>query len=127
MLLPSREQVLCSLVTAAAPNVKSNEVFDKELLYKAVQAIFIAPVANDPKVNTLILGAWGCGVFGCDPQQISELFAQAIKRDRLGELYDVIHFAIPSFGAPASSQQADSNLEVFKRTLRAQRINFTES
>lgn len=122
-LLPQGEQVMCSLVTAAAPNLKGGELFDKDLLYKAVQSIFIAPVADDRRVNTLILGAWGCGVFGCDPRQIAELFVQAIKRDRLGELYERIVFAIPSFGM----RQGDSNLDVFKRTLREHRINFTEA
>jgi uncharacterized protein (TIGR02452 family) len=119
-LWPDAEQVSVNLVTAAAPNVtKGIEVFDKDLAYKTVQAIFIAPVLVDPKVNTLILGAWGCGVFGCKPDEICELFVMAL-RNGLGELYNEIHFAI------MSPNGEDVNTKLFKQTLQRHRINFSD-
>lgn len=110
----------CGLVTAAAPNVKGREVYDLKLMYNTIKSVFIAPVLANERTNTLVLGAWGCGVFGCDPTDVSELFAQAIKQDRLGRLYTHIHFAIPSFS------REDANSRIFAETLRKHRLDFQE-
>eukprot|EP00448_Togula_jolla_P041953 CAMPEP_0170625970 /NCGR_PEP_ID=MMETSP0224-20130122/31076_1 /TAXON_ID=285029 /ORGANISM="Togula jolla, Strain CCCM 725" /LENGTH=331 /DNA_ID=CAMNT_0010952647 /DNA_START=21 /DNA_END=1014 /DNA_ORIENTATION=+ len=83
-MLPEPEQVEVSMVTAAAPNIKrSKEVWDLALVVNAVQSIFVAPKAMQPEVTTLVLGAWGCGAFGCDPAQMGEIFAKAIGTERL--------------------------------------------
>mmetsp|Transcript_131684 Transcript_131684/g.228160 ORF Transcript_131684/g.228160 Transcript_131684/m.228160 type:complete len:473 (+) Transcript_131684:71-1489(+) len=116
-----------SLVTAAAPNMSekgkpglAKDLYDRALLYKTVKSIFIAPKMQNEQINTLILGAWGCGVFGGDPRDISELFVQAIQADRLGRLYSEIHFAIPSFNPE------DLNSKTFLETLTRHRIPYTE-
>jgi len=119
-LWPESEQVKFGMVTAAAPNVKGREVYDLSLMYNSIKSVFVAPVLANERTNTLILGAWGCGVFGCDPKDVSELFAQAIKRDRLGRLYSHIHFAIPCF------DREDSNSRIFAETLRTHRLEFQE-
>lgn len=121
-ILPAEAQKKVSLVTAAAPNLShaGRDIFDRELLYNTVKAIFIAPRMIQEEINTLILGAWGCGVFGGDPAVISELFVNAIQRDQLGRLYEEIHFAIPSFNPE------DNNSRVFLETLAKHRIPYTE-
>jgi uncharacterized protein (TIGR02452 family) len=48
--------------------------------------------------KTLILGAWGCGVFRNDPQQIAEIFSSRLLHG--GQFHNVfrrIVFAIPVF------------------------------
>lgn len=60
-----------------------------------------------PELDTLILGAWGCGAFGCNPQHVSDLFARAVVNEGLGNLYKEIHFAIP----------ADANGTAFRETF----------
>lgn len=35
--------------------------------------LFIRDIVADQGVDTLILGAFGCGVFGQDPRQVAEL------------------------------------------------------
>lgn len=93
-LLPREQQVKISLVTAAAPNTNfAKEVYDLRLMRNTVEAIFIAPKLQRKDMNTLILGAWGCGAFGGDPRDISELFASVIHD--MGQLYEEVHFAIP--------------------------------
>lgn len=93
-LLPREQQVKISLVTAAAPNINfAKEVYDLRLMRNTVEAIFIAPKLQRKDMNTLILGAWGCGAFGGDPRDISELFASVIHD--MGQLYEEVHFAIP--------------------------------
>merc|ERR1712187_497051 len=95
-LLPKEEQRKVSLVAAAAPNIKfKDEINDTNLIYRTIRSIFIAPKMAEPEVNTLILGAWGCGAFGGDPRVISELFGKALFQENLGQLYREVHIAIP--------------------------------
>jgi len=111
-LLPESSQLQISMVAAAAPNIRfAHEISDPELIYRTMASIFIAPVAVEPEVNTLILGAWGCGAFGGDPKQIAELFVRALVSDNYGQLYQEIHFAIPKL-APS-----DVNYEVFRQVF----------
>lgn len=103
-----------ALVSAAAPDVRSGrETFDPDLVKQAMQSILIAPKLKNPRIDTLILGAWGCGAFGCDPRQVAKLFAEVLKAG-LGRLYREIHFAIPD--------GADRNLQNFQEVLRNEGI-----
>mmetsp|Transcript_109395 Transcript_109395/g.244442 ORF Transcript_109395/g.244442 Transcript_109395/m.244442 type:complete len:384 (+) Transcript_109395:55-1206(+) len=111
-LLADREVVdNIAVVSAAAPNVKNGEVFDRELVMDAMRTIVIAPKLKEPRIETLVLGAWGCGAFGCSPELMSELFAKVLTEEKLGRLYREVHFAIPYFGG------ADQNARVFQATL----------
>eukprot|EP00913_Durusdinium_trenchii_P017748 g16678.t1 len=93
-VLPPEQQVKTSLVTAAAPNINfAKEISDLKLMRNSVEAIFIAPRLVRKDINTLVLGAWGCGAFGGDPKEISELFSSVLAE--LGSLYQEVHFAIP--------------------------------
>jgi len=121
-LLPPEAQVSTSLVAAAAPNLKfavPPDLHDRTLMYNAAKTILIAPRMMEPEVSTIVLGAWGCGAFGGDPQEISQLFCSALIEERLGRLYQEVHFAIPAFSQ-------DENLVVFKDCLRKNGIEFRE-
>ncbi|CAE8723261.1 unnamed protein product, partial [Polarella glacialis] len=121
-LLPPKEQATVSLVAAAAPNIKfanPPELYDKELMLNTAKAILITPVMKNPEITTIILGAWGCGAFGGDPSDISEIFCKALVNERLGRLYKEVHFAIPNFAN-------DKNAEVFRQILRRNNIAFKE-
>jgi len=121
-LLPAEEQAKnVSLVTAAAPNVNfAKEVYDLTFMYNTVRSIFVAPLMAQPQTAVLVLGAWGCGAFGGDPKDVSELFAQALASEDLGQLYKEVHFAIPE------SDRSDSNAAVFRETFRRREIAFRE-
>lgn len=119
-LLLGKEAVV-SMVAAAAPNIRfANEVSDPRLIYNTVQSIFKAPRITDPQVNTLILGAWGCGAFGGNPKQIAELFVRALISDNLGHLYKEIHFAIPKLTTE------DKNHEVFSQVFKEFRLQIAD-
>jgi uncharacterized protein (TIGR02452 family) len=123
-LLPLEKQVSVSLVAAAAPNrrfAKTPELYDMGLMYNTVKSIFITPPMMQPETTTLILGAWGCGAFGGDPNDISELFCRAICKDKLGNLYKEVHFAIP-----AADPATDANTTVFREVLRRNGIAFKD-
>lgn len=120
-LLAEAEEVTVSMVAAAAPNIRfARELSDKDLIYNTVQSIFVAPRLTQPEVNTLILGAWGCGAFGGDPNEIATLFVRALISDSFGELYQNIHFAIPKL-APT-----DNNYDVFFKVLRDFELSVTD-
>lgn len=111
-LLKPDDQVMLSLVTAAAPNINfASEIYDLNLMHETVKNIFIAPVLEEPQINTLVLGAWGCGAFGGDPEQISELFMRVLTAG-LGRLYSEVHFAVPE----------GRNADVFRAALDRHKI-----
>lgn len=117
-----KEWANCSLVTAAAPNINfSNDVYDLDLMYNTVRSIFLAPLlrgCQQPQSQrpVLILGAWGCGAFGCRPLDISNLFVRALQKDGLGRFYREVHFAIPP----------GRNADMFKETFRKHGLAFRE-
>ena len=121
-LLPPSEQASGALVTAAAPNVNfAKELYDLDLMYDTVRTAFLAPRLAQPETTTLVLGAWGCGAFGGNPHEISELFARALLSEDLRRLYREVHFAIPTYAA------GDVNARVFKETLLRNGIELRET
>ncbi|CAJ1421061.1 unnamed protein product [Effrenium voratum] len=122
-LLSNKEQATVALVAAAAPNVKfaqPPELYDKELMLNTVKAILLAPLLKQPETTTIVLGAWGCGAFGCDPHDIAELFVSALVTQRLGRLYREVHFAIPEFDVQ------DTNPQIFRKVFRENNVKFRE-
>jgi len=122
-LLPTGQQISVSLVAAAAPNLRladPKEIFDREHMYNTVKMIFLVPRLLQPELTTLVLGAWGCGAFGGDPVEVSELFCRAIVDEGLGQLYEEVHFAIPS-------GTDDQNANIFREALRRHGLAVRES
>ncbi|CAK9021306.1 unnamed protein product [Durusdinium trenchii] len=122
-LLDKKQQVSVSLVAAAAPNLKfadPPEPYDKSLMQNTMKAILLAPLIKQPDTSTIVLGAWGCGAFGCDPHDIADLFLNALVSERLGRLYQEVHFAIPQFEAN------DPNGTIFREVFRKGNVKFKE-
>lgn len=122
-VLPVREQAAVALVAAAAPNIKFAEPpehYSKELMLNTIKAVLIAPKMMLPDVTTIVLGAWGCGAFGGDPNDVAEIFCKALSHERLGRLYKEVHFAIPTFG------NEDRNAEIFRQVFRKMNVKFKE-
>lgn len=87
----------CDIITCAAPNYYAASKYrrmDKESNSVALkQRIkFVLDVAEYNNVDTLILGAFGCGVFGQDPQEVATIFNKELKTHN----FNKIIFAIPS-------------------------------
>ncbi|NOX58919.1 MAG: TIGR02452 family protein [Planctomycetes bacterium] len=52
-------------------------------------------LASEQNYRHLILGAWGCGVFGNQPEQIAELFARFLLDDaRFAQQFETVVFAV---------------------------------
>ncbi|MFI9387255.1 TIGR02452 family protein [Kutzneria sp. NPDC052558] len=99
-----------SFLTAAAPNrsaIRGNQP-DRAgdipaILYRRAARVLRVAAAHGHR--RLVLGAWGCGVFGNEPAVVAEAFKAAIDRNRF---FDHIVFAV--LGAPT--------LAVFTEGLR---------
>ena len=68
-------------ITSPAPNVSGGiDKTEKEQLESVLrQRIqYIVALAADNNCKALVLGAWGCGVFGNDKDQVARLFAECL-------------------------------------------------
>lgn len=88
-----------SVITAAAPNAtkaqRAGRVTPTEL-----EAIFrrrtgkLLALAEARGQRTLVLGAWGCGVFGNDPVMAADAFATWLEAPRFRESFAHVVFAV---------------------------------
>lgn len=67
------------VITCAAPNKAAAQKYqgvsnekNSYVLQSRIQ--FVLDIAEENKVDTLILGAYGCGVFGQDPEEVAAIF-----------------------------------------------------
>ena len=85
----------CDVITCAAPNfgaargrgitAEQNESALKQ------RADLVISIAEENGCDTMILGAWGCGVFGQDPRLVSRLFKERLAKSSVKKAV----FAIP--------------------------------
>jgi uncharacterized protein (TIGR02452 family) len=76
--------VLASVITAPAPNagaVMQNEPQNVQAIEPALlrRAELVLQVAKTHGIESLVLGAWGCGVFRNDPKMVATVFADLLK------------------------------------------------
>lgn len=71
----------------------------------------VLAIARDRGIETLVLGAWGCGAFRGDPQMAASSAKKALETD--GGNLQRVRFAIPDGG------RSGTNLAVFRRVLGA--------
>ena len=76
--------VSCDVITCAAPNRSAAQryqnVSDKEnteVLRSRIR--FVLDIARENHVDTLILGAYGCGVFGQDAGEVAGIFKEYLQ------------------------------------------------
>ncbi|MCM1217376.1 MAG: TIGR02452 family protein [Lachnospiraceae bacterium] len=111
LFLRDGRKKVADVLTCAAPNYREasrlHGVTEDEN-YKVLRSRieFMSGVMQVQKADTLILGAWGCGVFGNSPAIVCELF------DKYMRGFKKIYYAIPD----SESQ----NYESFEDALRPQ-------
>ena len=74
----------CDVITCASPNNIMGARYHKfppeensRVLRKRIK--FIKDIAEDQSVETLILGAFGCGVFMQDPEEVAQVFKETFE------------------------------------------------
>ena len=102
--------VMCDVITCAAPNKTAAQKYchvsdndNTEILEKRID--FILKIASDNKVDTLILGAFGCGVFGQNALEVANIFKKYLQK----YYFKNVVFAIP--------RGKDKNFEAFKQVF----------
>lgn len=93
----SKEEKDVDVITCACPNwkryktaYKRDDALFQETLKKRIK--YILDIAEDNKVENLVLGAFGCGVFENDPSLVATLFKEELKNRNFKEVV----FAIPN-------------------------------
>lgn len=125
------QQRKVGVVSAAAPKKfrfgqQVEELWDHKLVANTITSIFMAPVIEEPRVTTLVLGMWGVSAYA-NPEMMGTLFGEKIARGsqvtvgaavdqddaeassyhvKLGHLYHEIHFAVPIYN-DADEKQVD--------------------
>ena len=88
---------LVSFITCAAPNAGAiRDPNDKSGIENALRerAECVLALAAAKGISTLILGAWGCGVFRNDPQQVANVFADHLLRGMWRNVFDRVVFSV---------------------------------
>jgi len=76
--------VAASVITAAAPNRRALEEQGDRTALRQIESVLrrraelVLATAFARRVNYLILGAWGCGVFANDPGVVARIFADLL-------------------------------------------------
>ncbi|MCB9742337.1 MAG: TIGR02452 family protein [Alphaproteobacteria bacterium] len=103
-----------SVITAPAPNAgvvlqqrQGTEADIDEALRR--RAGYVLAVAQDQGHRTLILGAWGCGVFGNDPALVADAFGRWLEAPRFAGAFDRVVFAVLT-----ANRRDVGNLEAFE-------------
>jgi len=90
---------LASVITAPAPNAGIVLSRDPDALPEVEAALrrragFVLAVAADNGHRTVLLGAWGCGVFQNDPALVADAFGSWLESDKFAGAFDRVVFAI---------------------------------
>ncbi|MBO1334573.1 TIGR02452 family protein [Streptomyces sp. VRA16 Mangrove soil] len=72
----------------------------------AVRAERVLEVAAAGGYRRLVLGAWGCGVFRNDPEQVAHAFRTALRADRFHGRFDQVVFAVLDRTPAATTRSA---------------------
>ncbi|AFY91710.1 TIGR02452 family protein [Chamaesiphon minutus] len=90
---------LASVITAPAPNAgqalrRDPTCGDEIVATLRRRAGIVLAIARDNGHRSLLLGAWGCGVFGNDPSMVADAFGQWLSDPRFLGCFDRVVFAI---------------------------------
>ena len=101
------------VITCAAPNAtRALECVDltkvEETMRERIK--FVLEIAYKQGVKTLILGAYGCGVFGNDPKFVAETFKNLLET-RYSNIFERVIFAV-------INGRGAENYEIFKKVLK---------
>lgn len=108
-VLSTPMRVDCITIAALEPRSKGRPDNYVEIMKQKIRLML--SLAYHSKVSVLVLGAWGCGVFGNDPKEVATMF-----RDVLNEGYRYA-FDETVFGIINDRNSVDNNVNIFTNIL----------
>ena len=98
MFMRGDEYRYCDVITCASPNKTASQKYcgitdeeNSKVLRDRID--FVLNIAKDNLVENLILGAYGCGVFGQSPYEVAQIFKELLTTKY--KCFDKVIFAIP--------------------------------
>lgn len=108
------DNVKCNVITVAAPNktllVRYNaftEDDNRKALYSRIRLVL--NIAKENNIETLILGAYGCGVFKQNPTEVATCFKELLNSSEFKNCFRTVVFAIPN--------SKNNNYNSFKKVI----------
>lgn len=111
VIMPQNQWFNVDVITCAAPNLRNVDSVDKDKLFNVFcnRIEMILSTAASYGVETIILGAWGCGAFKNPPEIVANAFKKVIEDNYIYTFINIV-FAIKG--------SHNNNLEVFKSVLQ---------
>ncbi len=99
LFIRDNKEVYADVLTCAAPNKIAAQKYCGKSNYDCNSTMadrihFVLDIAKEEGVQTLILGAFGCGVFGNDPEFVANTFKKELE-EYYADTFKNIIFAIP--------------------------------
>jgi len=109
-------EVICDVVTIAAYNFNEKglsrlEFTDYEAQTKR-KIRFMLKLANENQIDSVVLGAWGCGVFDNDPFEMATMFKEVLIGENYASLFKLVRFAVIN-----DHNSVGDNYDVFNKVL----------
>lgn len=100
----------CDVLTCAAPNWTSADYTRRVLFEDNIKCLedriaFMFKVAEQQNVETFIIGAWGCGVFGQNPDIVANIMKKELMSQNYGFKKVIIAIPGPSENYDAFSKK----------------------
>jgi uncharacterized protein (TIGR02452 family) len=75
-------------------------------------------IAAEQGCDALVLGAWGCGVFGNDPNEVAAAFAEHLQKSGcFAQQFKQVSFSIPF------NPKAADNTNAFRKLFASRNVN----
>jgi uncharacterized protein (TIGR02452 family) len=98
-----------SIITSPAPNAGEAHSRGEGQHVRATlerRADHVLRVAAHHRHRTLVLGAWGCGVFQNDPRDVADVFARLLTSAPMARAFARVVFAIYDRGKSGATLRA---------------------
>ena len=106
------ELFMASVITAPAPNAAQalSRGVEPDAIEESLRRRcgYVLRVAKENGHKNLVLGAWGCGVFGNNPEMVASAFADWLKSPEFSGAFSRVVFAI------MHNEKTKQNFEAFK-------------
>lgn len=108
------EKCFCDVITCAAPNYTTASKYchvSKNVNSRTLRSRidFVLSIAAKQQVNTLILGAFGCGVFGQDATEVASIFKERLTT-KYKKTFKNVYFAVPVINDDSTNYDAFVNV-----------------